>query len=224
MDLATFFYRENVGRSTSYEEESRTRWTIQHLIDSGFSPKEIVVILLDVKGKTCFQPEDIPDEVYKNSLTKRGHYYCHNFLQLLPPTPIVRKDGTFFQYPYYQEMRARVKEEDLARYFYAKFPDFSEMSDFRNVVSQIKYLLKSFRGIRRIEPVDILLTLIDEAAYQKLPILEFFDLKRADILSTVVTRLQHTLAERHAKGYDQIIWRNYVIDDGGNIAWQIKKN
>ena len=50
MDLATFFYRENVGRSTSYEEEARTRWTIQHLIDSGFSPKEIVVILLDIKG------------------------------------------------------------------------------------------------------------------------------------------------------------------------------
>jgi hypothetical protein len=65
--------------------------------------------------------------------------------------------------------------------------------------------------------------MIDEAAYQDTQVFEPFNLDTSKIVTTAVERARKTLAERHSKGMDRIIWRTYLIDEDGAIIWNTEE-
>lgn len=225
MDLTAYYYRELVGvyPFATDREEAITRHTIAYMEESGLSEVEIFGFLHDIGGKKGYiTPADIPAKAWDGSLIERGQYYCHHRLQLLSPMPIIRSDGTFKEYPFYQEMRIRFTMKDLVDYFFEKIPSYSVLRDDKRHEAQFRHMLKKFDGMRPIQSLDIVLLMIDEAAYQNVPVVEPFDIKTASIQQDVIDRLQKTLAERHAKGYDKNVWRTYLIDELGELIWQTK--
>lgn len=224
MDLAAYYYKEIVGvyDFPTLREEAVTRHTLAYLQDSGFTEPEIFGIINEVGGeKGYIEPADLPDSVWENSLTKKGHYYCHRALQLLPPDPVVCEDGTFKEFPFYQEMRARFTLDDLTAYYRRKFPQYIIADDKRDA-AQFRHMLKKYESMGAIEPLDIVLFMIDEAAFQHVTVVEPFSIATGSIQQEIILRLQKILAERHAKGYDKNIWRDYLIERG-KVTWQIEK-
>lgn len=226
MDLAAYYYRECVGiyPFATNREEAITRHTIAYMLESGLTEAEVFGFLNSIGGEKGFvTPADIPAEAWDESLLDRGQYYCHSRLQLLSPMPIIRSDGTFKEYPFYQEMRIRFTIKDLVDYFYEKIPGYTMLRDDKRDEAQFRHMLKKYRNMHPIQALDIILLMIDEAAYQNVPVVEPFDIKTTFIQQDVVDRLQKTLAECHAKGYDKNIWRTYLIDEQGEITWQTKQ-
>ena len=225
MDLAAYFFKEIVGvyKFKTPREEALTRCTIAYLQESGVSTAEIFQLLNEVGNtKGYLEPADIPDWIWEKSLTKKGHYYCHHALQLVSPTPIIRRDGTFKEYPFYQEMRIRFTLDDLIEYFYAAIPGYMILRDKGRDERQFKHLLRKYSNLQGIEELDFVLCLIDEAAYQKVPVIEPFNIDTPSMQTQAANKLTKTLAERHAKGYDKNIWRTYLIEQG-EMIWQTKE-
>lgn len=222
MDLANFYYREVVGFSPDKTEEGITRHTIAFLEESGLTDTEILSVLVDLGSKECIRPSDLPDSVWKGSLTERDIYYCHHALHLVPPDPMVRNDGSFLEYPFYREIKARFTEKDLADYFYSAFCGRVEAHDPKKHAIQLAHSLKKYR-FDGIESLDVVLFMIDEAAYQDIQVFEPFDLGSSEIVTIAVERVRKTLAERRSKGMDHIIWRTYLIDEDGAIIWNTEE-
>ena len=119
MDLADLYYREIVGvyPFSTQREEAVSRCTIAYLEEAGVPKKKIIEMMVSLKEKAFIEPEDIPQNFYDGSLIRPGEYYCHPELQLISPDPVIAKDGTFTQFPFYQEMKICFTMRDLCRYF-----------------------------------------------------------------------------------------------------------
>lgn len=228
MDLAAYYYREIVGvyDFPTLREEAITRCTIAYMQEGGLTDAEIFGFLNTMgRGKGYITPADIPTDAWETegNLIERGQYYCHHRLQLLSPMPIIRSDGTFKEYPFYQENVIRFTLKDLNDYFHNQIAGYSSLRDDKREEAQFRHMLKKFEALRPIQPLDVILLMIDEAAYQHVPVVEPFDINTSNMRSEVINRLQRTLAERHAKGYDKNVWRTYLIDKQGEIVWQTKQ-
>ena len=226
MDFTAYYYKERVGfyPFSTDREESITRHTIAYMEESGLSKAEIFGYINQIDTKKGFiEPADIPPEAWNNSLTEKGQYYCHRCLQILSPMPVIRSDGTFQEYPFYQEMKIRFTMKDLINYFYQKIPNYVSLRDDKRYTAQFKHMLKKYKNMHPLQALDIVLLMIDEAAHQRIPVVEPFDVDVVYIQQEIINRLQKTLAERHAKGYDKNIWRTYLINELGEMEWQTKK-
>lgn len=225
MDLTTIFYREFVGNYPfkNDQAEAITRCTIAWLTESGISKKEILKILSRFSKKAIITPNDIPDSLWENSLIKKGEYYCHHELQLHSPTTIYKMDGSCISFPFYQEIKIRYMMNDLLDYFYRKLTTYSMLRNPKRDTSQMKHVLDEFGAIKKVQPLDILLFLIDNMAYENTAAIQPFDLTRSSkMVNEAIDKVIRVKNERHAKGYDRIVWRNYLVE-GNTITWMIKK-
>lgn len=220
MDLTEVYYREIVGiyPFSTKREEAITRCTIAFLEESGVSDKEILNMLISLKEKAYIEPGDLPDSLWEGGLTHRDQYYCHHELQITPPDPIIKSDGTFKHYPFYLEIKIGYKIKNLLDYFYKKFPP-TLREDKRNI-AQLDYMLKRYSAPNEIDPLDFVLFMIDEAAYQHEQVIEPFDIRTSAIELLVLNKLRRIMDDRRANGYDRIVWRTYLTDKKGNITWQ----
>ena len=220
MDLANIFYKEIVGvyPFPTQREEAITRHTIAYLQESGVPDADIFRILVQFGTQGGITPDELPGEIWDDSLTEKGQYYVHSRLQLLPPSPIVKMDGTFKAFPYYQEMVARFTIKELCRYFYLKSSGLI-MRDAVRDERQLKHMLSKYKNMEKFSALDFVLFLIDEAAFQNRPVSSPFDVDVSSLTSVVADKLIRIMDERRAKGYDKIKWRTYLIE-GGEITWQ----
>lgn len=221
MDLATIFFREIVG---SYDfdtdhEEVITRCTIAYMQESGIANDEIFKVMEACGEKKLIRPEDLPEFLWDGSLTEKDRYYCHRALQILSPASVIRKDGTFKDYPFYQEMRIRFTMQDLINYFYGRIGSNIFSRDDKRDAAQFNHLLMQFGKVEGISALDLVLMIIDDAAVTNGTVYEPFGLERVVNIQETAQRLKRTMAERHAKGYDQIVWRDYITEKG-EITWQ----
>lgn len=225
MDLTTMFYREIVGRYpfTTKWQEAQTRCSIAYFKESGIRDEEIFKFLPELYDKGYVEPEDAPDSFWEGSLTEKGKFYCHRQLQLLPPDPIIRRDGTFLSYDFYQEMKIRYTMKDLLKYFYLKTNSYSMIKNDTLFSAQFDALMKKYRSsYSGVQALDIILSLIDEAAYQRVPVVSPFNVAETTLENIVVNRLRHTMAEKHAKNQDKIVWRKYLLEKG-KVVCRIEK-
>lgn len=221
MDLADLYYREIVGvyPFSTQREEAVSRCTIAYLEEAGVPKKKIIEMMISLKEKAFIEPEDIPSSFYDGSLIQRGVYYCHPELQIISPDPVIAKDGTFTQFPFYQEMKICFTMQDLCQYFYRKTARQNNLSDQKRDTGQFVHLLKRYTGLDNIQPLDVVLCMIDEAAYQKMFIAEPFSVKTAQIEAYTIDKLQRIVNEKKAKGHDRPVWRTYLVKDG-RAVWQ----
>ena len=221
MDLATLFYRDTVGvyPFSTDREEAITRCTIAHTVESGMSRAEIEDLFPLFKKKAYIEPADLPDYLWEDSLIERNEFYTHKEIQILSPPPKIRTDGTFQYFPFYQEMKIRYTIKDLSDYFYFNAASQWAIIDERRDEGQLRHLLNKYRGLQSIQPLDIVLSMIDEVKFRNSLVSQPFDISSADIEETVLQKLQESFNERKSKGYDRIIWRTYLTDKGA-ITWK----
>ena len=223
MDLTSIFYREVVGvyPFSTNKEEIITRCTIEYLLEGGITEQEILKLLPKFQDNCLITPDLLPDELWKGSLLARDTYYCHHALQLVPPSPVIKKDGTFKEYPFYLEMKIRFTSDDLLKYFYTKASNYQMIKDHKRDTAQLLHMLGRYRYVEEVQGLDLLLFMIDEAVYQHVMITEPFDVKTSTIEVFTLNKLHNIMNERHAKEYDKIKYRNYVIVNG-DVLWQIQ--
>lgn len=222
MDLANIFYKEIVGiyPFPTNREEAITRCTLAYLLDSGITEKEILKILPIFKNKAVISPDILPDALWHNSLTEKNIYYCHHALQIIPPAPIIKNDGTFKEFPFYLEIKIRFTVENLLQYFYRKASNYHMIKDSKRDCAQLMHMLNRYKKIEDIQGLDLLLFMIDEAAYRHIIITEPFDIKTSEVEVFTLTKLRNVINNRRKKKHDKIKYRNYIIYDG-EMVWKI---
>lgn len=209
MDLVQYFYSNIIGKPIENElDYIQSKCTIEYLQDCQFSDKEIIHLFEKWNTKvSAIKPEDIPTIAWEQSLLKKNKFYLHKELKLFSIAPIVTPDGNECKFPYYLETKIRYTTDDVLQYFYEQCAPHAN----RNIKlhkGQIEHILQSFKGYKGIEPIDLLLSLIDECHFQNFRCIEPFDLTRvASIIQTNYEKLKSNLAELHANGRDIIIWR-----------------
>ena len=222
MDLANIFYKEVVGiyPFPTNREEAITRCTLAYLLDGGITEKEILKILPTFKDKAVISPDILPDILWRDSLVEKNTYYCHHVLQIIPPDPVVKNDGTFKEFPFYLEIKIRFTEKDLLRYFYKKTFNYHMIKDEKRDSAQLIHMLNRYKRIEDVQELDLLLFMIDEAAYRHITITEPFDIKTSEIEVFTLTKLRNIVNNRHEGKHDKIKYRDYIICDG-KITWKI---
>lgn len=202
MNLTDFYYDFNVGEYI--EDEIKIKQTtnvLNHLKEAGFNDIEIVdLIIKDFDNKNSLSFEDLPDNLWDNSLIERNKFYYHKELQILSKAPTWDK-----YYPFYREMKIRYIEKDIMIYFNKEFNINKDLVNESQELGSIKYLLDKYNVFKFVSSLDFILMLIDynkangQKAYKIYDIcnkaMEFAEILEIDIKNSVI------------KNKNTVIWR-----------------
>ncbi len=183
-----------------------TRASIAYLLDNELQGEEIIA---ELKRHTAVQiyPDDLSDILWKNSLLKKGHFYFHKELQLVSPAPILQKDGTISYAEDYLEMKIRYTEQDILDYFLSKAGyQARQICDTKKELKTIAYLLKRFSLLENVEPVDLILCLIDDFTNNAENTINDGIIDVLKSLSNVVLWYQTDYKNAAAAGKNKIRW------------------
>jgi hypothetical protein len=200
--LVNLYYNYVAGETPENENDyNYTKLLFDYLIESGLDKKEIILsVLEDFPNKEKLTIEDIPDNLWNNSLIRRNTFYYHPELQIISPPPTWDKC-----YPFYLEMKIKYTIEDILKYFIKRFKLNEEWVNKDKEIGSIKYLLNSYKKYNFIEPVDFILHLIDyvisiDVKVETIYDLTAYELQLADYLETDIENAK-------SKGKNKIIWR-----------------
>ena len=226
MDLTEYFYSEVVGHAPeTYEDEATTRHTLAYLEESGLFYHDIILMMENFADVGVIRQDSLPEQLWEGSLTKKDVYYYSHILWLQPPTSKLNlKTGKYTVYPFYKEMKARFTMTDLIDFFYKVTKADIRLRNDKRQGGAFRSMLTEYEGLREsgIEPLDLILSMITEAGFQRLPILDVFDLKNFSLPAIQVDKLWRLNNESCADKKNRIIWRSYLINEKGEITWQKK--
>lgn len=162
-ELAITYYNLVIGLFPTTNTLEQTIKTIGTLIDNKFSSSEIIKILISIGKVDKITPNDLPEYLWENSLTKKGVFYYHSELHITsnPPKwdPITMKEVTE---PYFMEMKINYTINDLLNYYYKTLKIPIELRDEKKDIGGLTFLLDKYKKMK-VEPIDFVLTLIDTA-------------------------------------------------------------
>lgn len=186
--LCNYFYevtnRENPGKML----RKRITDVITKLLEEGTSAELIREAIINRPGKI---PEYVKEHTVKQvkpepvkeskpepivnihpGILKRGEFYYHPQLQLIPPPPVITQnpDGTYTkkQQEFFLRIKSSYTLEDAVEYFYKRFP-YMDRNQKRDVAA-MDYLLTKVAtpavnnsGVEDMQAIDLLLFSIDAA-------------------------------------------------------------
>lgn len=163
MDYVDFFYSQCVGTYPNNEIKIRiTEDTIDYLKDNKLTSDKIIETLKLSNCQDCLYPENLPDELWNDSLIKRNRFYYHNRLQLISKAPTLNiLTGKIITYPFYKEIIINFTIKDLIDYFYTTMDISKELMDIKKDSGSFNYLFKKYSAIKDIETLDLILVMID---------------------------------------------------------------
>lgn len=205
VDYTEFFYSNYVGKYPFDSEEKRIRTTqvIDHLKDSFLTDKEIFNIFELCAKDGYIDINNLPDNIWDNSLTAKGSFYYHSELQIKSKPPCFDYiSGVNIVYPYYCEMISQYTLDDLLQYAYIKLGIQEFFRDYNRDLGAIKYLLKKYI-IDEVTSLDFVLYLIDEAAANDVS--QIINVNQYE--KEAYERIKSIIRMAKAKHYNQIIWR-----------------
>lgn len=193
-----------------YDESNRlkTKAIIMHLIDNGFTEKEIASIINSCKIKDYMTPQDLPDNLWEDSLLKRDTFYYSSALQLVSAPPRWNPEKmTYSSEPFYLEMKIKFTIEDLVNHYYKELDIDTNFRDYSKDKGALQYLLNKYK-IDNVESIDVILMLIEEA---KSTMCEYSiitnPLKLQDYEGTVISFLKTAIPNKIISKSNQIVWR-----------------
>ena len=205
MNLIDFYYY-NLGEEPNHIEKEITKNTFEHLKDNEYSDSDIIKILSYFPAKMALAHSDLPDYLWENSLIKRDTFYYHNELHITSPAPYWDfENDKIISSKFFLEIKIHFSIDDLINYYHKKFPIDLALHDKKKDIGSMEYLLKKYKDIDFIEPVDFILYLIDEAANQSEDSLEKIELKKYE--KEAFEYLKHKTINAKAENVNKIIWR-----------------
>jgi hypothetical protein len=205
MDILDFYY-QNIGEEPTDKHREITGKTFSYLKDNNFSDKDILKIFKKLPVKTDLSFDDLPDELWENSLIKRNTYYYHNELHIISPAPYwdVLTDKIVSP-KFYLEMKIKYTINNLIDYFYKTFPKNMNLVDDKKDVGSMNYLLNKYRKITFIETIDFILYLIDEAKNDEYVCNDILDVQRYE--EKTFKYLENKVNNAMVEKKNIIIWR-----------------
>ena len=167
MDLVEYYYEIKYGIYPFSDEapKIKTKKTIDYLYDIGYTENEIIRIIEEVNANDSLTYDDLPEDLWKDSLLKKNVFYFHNQLQITSKAPTYNpKTMSFSSEPFYLEMKIRYSLDDALDYFYKKNNVEEFYKNKKRDIGAIQFLLEQYKKIDLIEPIDFLLFLIDYAS------------------------------------------------------------
>lgn len=183
-----------------------TRASIAYMLDNEL-PGEKITAELRRHNSPVIHPDDLSEELWKDSLLQKGHFYFHKELQIVSPAPVLKKDGTVFYPEDFLEMKIQYTEHDILMYFYNRIrKQDREICDARKDIKTIPYLIKRFSAMENVEPVDLFLCLIDDFTNNAENTINDGIIDVLKSLSNVVTWYQTDYKNAAAAGKNKLRW------------------
>lgn len=208
MNLTNYFYQNVAGHLPEDPDDPRihiTQGTLSYLQDCGYADKEIRDLIDSIPDvKDCLTPSELPDSLWEGSLIERGKFYIHRELQILPPPPMRKKDGTMTVSPFYIEMKIQYTMLNLIRKFYNELDIDSSLIDWKRNAGSFDYLLKKYEKLDVCQPLDFVLELIALAGRER-RISQIVNLTQYE--KDALGNIRGWRNEAHLRGTDHIIWR-----------------
>jgi len=184
-----------------------TRASIAYLIDNKLPAEDIVAELARHNTETI-HPNNLSDILWKGSLLQKGHFYFHKELQIQSPAPVLKKDGSISYADDYLEMKIRYSEQDVLDYFYCRLSKQDRLlCEPKTDTKTVQYIIKRFSNVEYVEPVDLLLCLIDDYTNNE-------ENKNNEGLVSVLSSLQNVLS------WYQNDVRNAAAASQNRIRWR----
>lgn len=214
IELVNHYYRNGIGHYPMNQKSvEKTRCTIEYLKDCGFTSGSIFDILGDCQSTEALDPEALPDKLWENSLIQRGHYYYHHALHIVSPPPVMQADGTLKVYPFSDELLIRFTLNDLVTYFYHTLGIDLMFREDKRDEAQMQSLLNRFRRYDPVEPLDMVLALIDEAKQSRVPVADPFGVASSDAVMLAYDKLKRNIAQSKLGKADRALWRQTSSKD-----------
>lgn len=202
------YFEEVLGYCPDEKYWLPTRATIGYLLDNNFSAGKILNEL--AKYKTIsIHPNDLSEELWKGSLLKKNHFYFHKEFQITSPPPIL-VNGKEIYNGTYLEMKIRYDNNDVLTYFYNRIPKQERyLCEPKTDTKAIAYILNRLEPIEDIEPVDVLMCIIDDYIKKD----EYTGNGLISVLNSlkdVLPIYQYDYRNAKASGHNVIRWRYEV--------------
>ena len=183
-----------------------TRASIRYLLDNDFTGEEIVAELKRHKTVSV-HPDSLSEVIWDKSLLQKGRFYFHKALQIVSPAPKLKKDGTVFYPDDFLVMRIRYTEQDILNYFYNRISQRDRsICDPKKDIKTVPYLLKRFSLMENIEPVDLILCLIDDFTNNRENTINDGVIDVLKSLSNVTAWYQDDYKNAAAAGKNKVRW------------------
>lgn len=193
-------------RECSDEDILTTSRTIDYLKDCGFN---IIEILAELSRHTesAITGDILTDNLWKGSLVKKRAFYLHRELRLISPPPIYDfKTDTLITSKFYCEMKIRYTTNDVLQYFYNRIGKTNrQLVEERADRRAIDYMMKLYKNIDYVEPLDIILTSIDRYLAKNPDCHKLIETTDDNI--EIIKELQRDMLQLEAQDLRQIIWR-----------------
>lgn len=207
--LLKYYYGEiidKIGSEYTDEDILQTDKVIDYLKESGYSVAEIGAELTRHKTVRIYG-KDLTQNIYKNSLVKKGAFYLHRELCLISRPP----EYDFFtntvkNYPFYYEVKARYTVQNVLDYFYKQLSPLSrQMSDQKTDAKTVSYLMSKYSNIDYVEPLDIILCSIDRYIKDNPDGYKLIEISNNNM--DIIKQLQSDMQSLEAKDSRKITWR-----------------
>lgn len=201
--MEEYYYSECLGYLPDSDKSiARTKATIAYLKDNEYSNEEIMRILDRIEPAEMITPDMLPDTLWENSLIKRGKFYSHKELQLVSKPPYFdAKQGIEIVEPFFLEIKIRYYINDLYDY-YLKNIRGAFLSPKRDM-GALQSMLNQYGKGSNVQSLDMVLNMIDEAAFSHIKVVSPFDLQKTE--ADVYDKLSKNAAE--STGKLGIVWR-----------------
>lgn len=207
MNYVDFFYSQCVGIYPNDETKVRiTEDTVDYLKDNKFSSDKIIEVLKLSKCQDCLYPDNLPDELWNDSLIRRNRFYYHKRLQLISKAPVLDiLTGKIITYPFYKEIIINFTMKDLIDYFYTAMDISKELIDIKKDSGSFNYLFKKYSAIKDIETLDLILVMID-ITKQNHRVTNIINIEEYN--SEAINTLRSWQKEARIADANKIIWRS----------------
>lgn len=208
-DMIMKYYSIILGKEPDISKMNRTISTAKYLLDNNYTNKEIFNIFSKI-NKEEIKVEDLPEELWNESLLSKCVYYYSGMFHIKskPPiwNPITFKEECE---PFFKEMKMHFSLEDLLEYYYDKCRVPLKIRDEKRDAASFEFLLKKYNNLD-IPNIDYIIYMINlysedinkdystqvfEIEEYRTETLKFFDKisKEADLYKE-----------------NQIVWRNEI--------------
>lgn len=161
-EIADYYYGTIYTVPVTDAEKNRTMATIGYLFDCGYSYLNICKELSLYKIPVI-KYDNLRDKLWEGSLIKKGAFYLHRELTIISKPPeydiISEKE---IVYPFFYEVKICYTIDDVLRYFYKNIKGENMVLTEQKIdIGVVNYLMKKYSRIDYVEPLDIILSLID---------------------------------------------------------------
>lgn len=201
--LTNFYYSYLLGEYPENKEDyDKTYKTISYLIEAGINVDTIKKnVFENIPFKERLSYEDLPNNLWDNSLLEKDKFYYH--IQLLIANTAPGWDDEEDFHPYI-EPKIKYSLDDALDYFIERAGVRSDWINRAKEIGSIKFLLKDFEKFNFIEPIDFFLHLVDFAV-SKDEINTVYDLREYEI--ELAEFLENDIANAIAQKKNTYIWR-----------------